>query len=206
MKTLELNKTQQHTVDRLNNTELQHINFDWMSITELFPDDVYTQLSRMNNTNLSKSVLDIFDNENFVKALYNKFTGPVRSDTISSIYTFWQLAGTGYSLNPHVDSYPRVFSMVLYFPENDDYPHVGTAIYEADPQTKVYQTLEISPYIRNSCLIIAPYENLTWHGVNMVKEDIQRRSVVCVFSDKEWNHNERYYADWKPGKNVNYGI
>lgn len=201
------NKIQKHTIDALDQSVVNNNNFEWISIVNLFPADYYNYLINLDNKDLSQEVLEVFDNEDFVKLLYRKFANSKkRSNTISSIYTFWQVAGSGYSLKPHVDSYPRVFTMTLYFPQDNNNPQAGTAIYDVDYNTREYQTLAVSPFLKNSCKIIAPYDDVTWHGVNLLHEDIQRKSVVCVFSDQEWNKQQLHYADWKPGRTVSYGV
>lgn len=201
------NSIQSHTVNALNSSAVNTHGYEWISVVDLFPVDYYNYLDNLDNHSLSEQVLQVFDNPVFVELLFAKFANSkLRSNTISSIYTFWQVAGAGYSLKPHVDSYPRVFTMTLYFPENNDTPEAGTAIYDVDYNTKQYKTLAVSPYIKNSCKIIAPYDGVSWHGVNPIHKDIQRKSVVCVFSDQQWNSDQMHYADWKPGRTVNYGI
>ena len=83
-------------------------------------------------------------------------------------------------------------------------PEAGTAVYEVDRHTKQYKTIGMMPYLRNSCMIICPYDMLTWHGVNMLTEDLNRDSTVIVFSALEWNNKQMHYAEWKPGDTVNY--
>jgi len=202
---MDLERAQQHTVDALRRSRIEKDGFEWVAIQNLFPDDVYQELMGCNLQTASEHILEIFDNPNFVKLLFEKFRdSPLRSDLISSIYTFWQRAGAGYSLKPHCDSYPRVFTMTVYLADDDSSPEAGTAIYSVDKFTKKYETLAVAPFVRNSCKIIAPYDNLTWHGVNLIKEPVDRKSVVTVFSDQEWDENQLHYATWKPGRTVKY--
>lgn len=202
---MDIKRAQEHTVSALRNAKVEKNNFEWIAIQDLFPNDVYEELMSSGLQEASEKILEIFDNPNFVKLLYDKFhNSPVRSDLISSIYTFWQQSGAGYSLKPHCDSYPRVFTMTVYLADDDDHPEAGTAIYLVNEKTKYYKTMAVAPYLKNSCKIIAPYDNLTWHGVNLIETDVNRKSVVTVFSDQEWDENQLHYATWKPGRTVKY--
>lgn len=194
-----------HTVNSLHNTEVEYNDFYYMTIKNLFPEEFYQKLKSIDITEVDKMVHEVFCNEEFVKLLAEKFkNAPRRSDHIKSVYAFWQRHTAGYTLKPHVDSYPRVFTMTVYLAENDDVPEAGTAVYSVNKEVRSYETIGLMPYLRNSCMVICPYDELTWHGVNMLTTDINRDSVVVVFSAEEWNENQLHYATWKPGETVNY--
>jgi hypothetical protein len=202
-----LSSVQSHVLEALTNTTVEFNNYEYLCIKNLFPEEFYAELKSLPMPEVSKKVHEVFVNEDFVKLLFEKFkASPKRSEVIKSIYAFWQSHGVGYTLKPHVDSFPRVFTMTVYLADNDDAPNAGTAVYEVNSSTKEYKTVGMMPYLRNSCMIICPYEKLTWHGVDMLTDDISRDSVVVVFSAQEWNDKQMHYADWKPGVTVNYGI
>ena len=177
--------------------------FEWLHVSNLVPDEVYKQIKNTGGTEGSKMLLELFDDPDIVKALYSRWTD-TRSDTIQSIYTFWQRASAGYSLKPHEDGWPRVFTFAFYFPDNNDNPEAGTAIYEVDPITKQYNTVAVGSYEENSATIVAPNYGVSWHGVNLIENKINRESAVIVFSAEPWDEGQLHYADWKPGKNTNY--
>ena len=204
---MNITQLQNETIKTLENTLVRHNDYEWLYLEKLFSDQSYQQLIALDNQTLSETMLEVFDNPQWVSLLYKKFqNSPRRSEVIKSVYTFWQEAGSGYSLKPHEDSFPRVFTMTLYFPHDDSAPDAGTAIYRVNTHTKDYETLAIAPFIPNSGKIIAPYDGLTWHGVNLVQGDVNRRSVVVVFSAQEWNADQLHYSEWKPGRTVEYTI
>jgi len=202
-----LSSVKSHVVESLRNTVIEFNNYEYLCIKNLFPEDFYNELKSLSMQEASKRVHEVFINEGFVNLLFEKFNkSPKRSTLIKSIYAFWQQHGVGYTLKPHVDSFPRVFTMTVYLADNDNTPNAGTAVYDVNRSTKEYKTIGMMPYLRNSCMIICPYDNLTWHGVDMLVDDIKRDSIVVVFSAQEWNETQMHYADWKPGVTVNYGI
>lgn len=197
----------EHAIERIKNSQVSTTGgYPWIHVTDLLPHDHYDEIAKTAGTAGSKMLVDVFDSPEIVKALYNKFSDwPVRTDEIKSIYAFWQSTGAGFSLKPHEDSWPRVFTFAYYFAQDDKCPEAGTAIYKVDPDNKTYETLEVAPYLPNSATIFAPDTGATWHGVNLIKEKIDRQSAVIVFSAEEWNENQLHYADWKPGRTVSYG-
>lgn len=202
-----LSSIKSHVVESLRNTAIEFNNYEYLCIKNLFPEDFYNELKSLSMQEASKRVHEVFINEDFVNLLFEKFNkSPKRSTLIKSIYAFWQQHGVGYTLKPHVDSFPRVFTMTVYLADNDNTPNAGTAVYDVNRSTKEYKTIGMMPYLRNSCMIICPYDNLTWHGVDMLVDDIKRDSIVVVFSAQEWNETQMHYADWKPGVTVNYGV
>jgi hypothetical protein len=202
-----LSSIKSHVVESLQNTVTEFNNYEYLCIKNLFPEDFYNELKSLSMQEASKRVHEVFINEDFVNLLFEKFNkSPKRSTLIKSIYAFWQQHGVGYTLKPHVDSFPRVFTMTVYLADNDNTPNAGTAVYDVNRSTKEYKTIGMMPYLRNSCMIICPYDNLTWHGVDMLTDNIKRDSIVVVFSAQEWNETQMHYADWKPGVTVNYGI
>ena len=202
---MDLKQIQDHTVKALNQSPKQIDGYEWYSIADMFPDAVFQRLLEQDANDTAAEMLDIFDNEEYVDALFAKFNAsPLRSQKISSIYTFPQSSGPGYTLKPHVDSYPRVFTMTVYLAPNNDYASAGTSIYKVNRETRDWTTLGTAPFLRNYAKVIAPYDDLTWHGVDLITDPVERRSVVVVFSDQEWNETQLHYADWKPGRTVEY--
>lgn len=203
----DLKQVQQHTVAALAATDIEKLDYQYMTIKDLFPEEFYSQLTKLEMSEIAHIVCNVFANEDFAVALKQKFAeSPIRSETIKSVYAFWQSHGTGYTLKPHVDSFPRVFTMTVYLAENDDHPEAGTSVYAVDTNTREYETVGLMPYLRNSTMVICPYDMLTWHGVEMLEADIDRRSVVVVFSAQDWNKDQMHYAEWKPGVTVNYEL
>lgn len=178
---------------------------EWIEMFPLFEDHFYDELMAMPNEERAQVLVEKMNDERLVQMLFSKFgTFGLRSDVIRSIYAFGQTHGIGYTLKPHVDSYPRVFNMVFHFAEDDNVPEAGTAIYDVKNfETKEYETYATAKYLRNSCTILC-LNTHSWHGVDMLMKDIKRDSVVVVFSAEEWNETQMHYADWKPGITVNY--
>lgn len=192
-----------YVVDRIQSTPLSMVGgYPWMHVTDFLPDEQYKKIAQARS---AQALVDAYDDPAIVSALYEKFSGHnVRQSNIRSIYAFWQSSGAGYSLKPHEDSWPRVFTIVFYFAEDDSYPEAGTSIYEVDEKQRTYRTVATAPYLPNSASIIAPETGKSWHGVDLIKRPVDRQSAVLVFSAEEWNSNQLHYADWKPGKTVNY--
>jgi len=204
---LNINEVQQYTLSRLQDTDVKYNTYQFMCIPDLFPEDFYNEIKNSKLEDASALVHSVFNSEEFTKELFRKFSdSPKRSETIRSIYSFHQSHGRGYTLKPHVDSYPRVFTMTVYLANDNKTPEAGTAVYSVDKNTKQWKTIDMMPYLKNSCMIICPYDDLTWHGVNILEKDIDRDSIVVVFSAEKWNESQIHYAEWKPGKTVNYGI
>jgi|TARA_B110000908_G_C10266571_1_gene464531 hypothetical protein len=197
----------EYATNKINQcTVSTHGEYPWAQVYNFLPDEYYNRAAELADTEGSAMLLDAFDSPAIVRALYEKFSNwTLRADEIKSIYSFWQRTGAGYSLKPHEDSWPRVFTIVYYFAKDDKCPQAGTSIYEVDQKNKTYNTLEVASYIPNSATIFAPNTGISWHGVDLITEQIDRQSAVVVFSAEEWNKNQLHYADWKPGRTVNYG-
>ena len=195
----------EHVIAALQKATVQTTTMDFITVEDAFPEDFYQSLLDMPVQDTDNIAVEVFNDSRIVKLLYDKFaSAPVRSDVIKSIYAFWQQSGCGYSLRPHVDGFPRVFTVIINLAENNNLPHIGTAIYDVNLANNTYTTNTVAPYLRNSFSVIAPHDH-TWHGVNLIKETVDRRSIVLVFSAQEWNEDQLHYADWKPGVTVNYG-
>lgn len=197
-------------LDNINNSEvnvadLPITKIEWIEVCPLFEEDFYNTLMEMPNDKRAELLVEKMNDDRIVQMLFSKFgTFGLRSNVIRSIYAFGQTHGIGYTLKPHVDSYPRVFNMVFHFAEDDNTPEAGTAVYDIKNfETKEYETYATANYLRNSCTILC-LNTHSWHGVDMLMKDIKRDSVVLVFSAEEWNENQMHYADWKPGVTVNY--
>ncbi len=207
MENINLTLVQQHTVNSLRNTEIEFSSYYYMTIKNLFPDDFYKLLKQTPIDKVDSIVHEVFCDAEFVNLLATKFKdAPRRSSHIKSVYAFWQRHNAGYTLKPHVDSYPRVFTMTVYLADNNETPEAGTVVYDVNKETRTYKTVGLMPYLENSCMVICPYDEVTWHGVDMLEKDINRDSVVVVFSAEEWNEGQLHYATWKPGKTVDYVI
>jgi len=178
---------------------------EWLFIEPMISEEMYTELLSISGPDRAARLVDIFNDEEIIQLLYQKFANTeVRSDTIKSIYAFHQVHGAGYTLKPHVDSYPRVFTVVMYFAKDNDTPEAGTVVYNIiDIEKKEYETSGIAPFRRNSGMIISPTDS-SWHGVDMLTKELERESVVLVFSAEPWNDSQMHYADWKPGVTVDY--
>lgn len=197
----------EYALDRIKETTVSTTGgYPWLYIKDFLPEEHYKKIKETGGTGGSAMLVDVFDSPAIVSELYKKFGAwEIRSEAIKSIYSFWQWAGAGYSLKPHEDSFPRVFTMAYYFAQDDKCPEAGTAIYDVDYVNKEYTTLTVAPYVPNSAIIFAPGTDSTWHGVNVIEKQIDRQSAVLVFSAQEWDENQLHYAEWKPGRTVNYG-
>ena len=178
--------------------------YPWLTVSDVVPPAEYERLRQTGGTEASQRLVDAFDDPRIVRQLYQSFSGEHRPDPIRSIYAFWQRTGSGYSLKPHEDSWPRVFTVVMYFPEDDDYPLAGTSIYAVDEDARTYSTVAVSPYQSNTMTIIAPVTGITWHGVDLITRPVNRNSAVIVYSAQPWDRHQLHYASWKPGRNVDY--
>lgn len=185
--------------------DLSITKIEWIELCSLFEEDFYNELIAMPNEERAHVLVEKMNDKRLVQMLFSKFgTFGLRSDVIRSIYAFGQTHGIGYTLKPHVDSYPRVFNMVFHFAVDDNAPEAGTAIYDIKNfETKEYKTYATAKYLRNSATVLC-LNTHSWHGVDMLMKDIKRDSVVVVFSAEEWNENQIHYAEWKPGITVNY--
>jgi len=185
--------------------DLDITKIEWIEVCPLFEEDFYNELMSMPNSKRAEVLVEKMNDKRIVDILFSKFGKfGLRSTVIRSIYAFGQTHGIGYTLKPHVDSYPRVFNMVFHFTEDDEVPEAGTAIYDIKSLgKKEYETYATAKYLKNSCTILCLNSD-SWHGVDMLMKDIKRDSVVLVFSAEEWNESQMHYADWKPGVTVNY--
>ena len=200
-------KISKHIASAISNTKVTMDPYEWMHIENIFPEDYYKLLKSTPLAQAQEMLVDDFNDEDIFKAVIEKFkTAPLNSDIIKSVYAFWQSHGKGYTLKPHEDGTARIFTFTIYLPENDDYPEAGTSVYEVNEETKEYKTVGMIPYVSNSAMLIAPCSKRTWHGVDMLKHDIKRDSVVLVYGNHEWKKGEMHYADWKAGTNINYVI
>lgn len=196
--------TKTHVRKQFSNTNVEKTHMHFMSIDNLFPDDFYKYVMTLELTEAQRLAHDILCDEHIVKTLYKKFVdAELRSDVIRSVYAFWQRSGAGYSLKPHVDSYPRVFTVIVNLADSNEHPNIGTAMYSVDDQIKQYTTNAVAPYVMNSASVIAPNDH-TWHGVNLIENPVDRKSIVVVFSAQEWNDDQIHYSEWKSGSTVNY--
>lgn len=195
----------EHIANAIDNTVLKTSPYEWMHINGIFPDSYFKRLKTEPLEKVQHMLVEDFNDDRVFKAVTDKFVNaPTNSNTIQSVYAFWQTHGKGYSLKPHEDGASRIFTFTIYLPDDDNYPEAGTAVYEVDEKTREYKTVGMMPYLMNSAMLIAPYTKRTWHGVNMLTNDIKRDSVVLVFGNHKWGKGEVHYADWKAGVTVNY--
>lgn len=197
----------EHIANAISNTYIESVPYEWMHIRDIFPSDYYAKLKSEPLDKVQHMLVEDFNDDRVFKAVSDKFIdAPKNGDEIKSVYAFWQTHGKGYTLKPHEDGPSRLFTFTIYLADNDDYPDAGTAVYEVNEETREYKTVGMMPYLMNSAMLIAPFNKRTWHGVNMLTQDIKRDSVVLVFGNHAWNSGEVHYAKWKAGTTVSYAI
>ena len=199
-----------HAASRISLSVLDHRGgYPWLTVKDILPDDVNQQIKSQNVMRLAggRMLVDVFDNPHVIRSLYKVFGEcdyPIRSDRIRSIYVQSQTTGPGHSLRPHEDAWPRVFTMIYYFPEDNSYPLAGTAIYEVDESTRTYKTVATSPYQINTATIMVPCTGHGWHGVDLITRPVNRQSAVIVFDAEPWDENNQDYHHTPYGRTVDY--
>jgi hypothetical protein len=104
----------------------------------------------------------------------------------------------GYAIKPHPDTRRKVLTVLIYMPENDDHPELGTAVYKISPMGvfhwKSYGLVKekVAPFKRNTgfaFVVIHPAHNLlntSWHGreVISIKNDKPRMTLLNTYYAK----------------------
>ncbi|HYH22727.1 MAG TPA: hypothetical protein VD995_29300 [Azospirillum sp.] len=94
----------------------------------------------------------------------------------------------GHAMLPHTDMEATMFSMLVYMPEDDRTPHLGTAIYRPrDPDFRGrgfdryprgdFELVGHAPYRPNHLLTYAPSDR-SFHGVEPVEAPCVRRLLI----------------------------
>ena len=201
------NQNIEHIVNCINNTELQHVNFDFLYLENLFPDDFYSELINLTQTEWTPRVFPLFNNREVTSAFGEKFKNtPKRSNHVRGMYTFPATHSTGYTLKPHVDSYPKIMTLAIFLAKDRNHPESGTAIYDVSfKHGWSYNTVYTAPFLPNTGMIFCGMDDLTWHGVDMCKTDLVRNSVVIQWLAEPWAGN-KYNNGWQIGVDCDYEI
>ncbi|HEY0836415.1 MAG TPA: hypothetical protein VGE72_21080 [Azospirillum sp.] len=94
----------------------------------------------------------------------------------------------GHAMLPHTDMEATMFSMLVYMPEDDRTPHLGTAIYRPrDPDFRGrgfdrypredFELVGHAPFLPNHLLTYAPSDR-SFHGVEPVAAPCVRRLLI----------------------------
>lgn len=97
---------------------------------------------------------------------------------------------TNYVLGPHTDSPSRLAVLIIYLPETDENPHLGTSIYvPKDPKMTCIGTSHYNhsdfdrvftaPYKPNSAIAFVKTDN-SFHGVEPLMADEERNLIHFV--------------------------
>jgi hypothetical protein len=100
-----------------------------------------------------------------------------------------------YSLGPHSDAARRVVVFLLYLPENDDHPELGTSVYvPKDPtqkfasgphyQFEAFHRVFTAPYRRN-CAFGFVKSDQSFHGVEPLADKSLERTLIHMFLAEE---------------------
>ncbi len=98
----------------------------------------------------------------------------------------------GYAIKPHPDTRRKVLTVLIYMPEDDSHPELGTAIYKVSPMGvfhwKSYGLVKVktAPFIRNTgfaFVVIHPAHNLlhtSWHGRDTISIDNSKPRMTIL--------------------------
>jgi hypothetical protein len=165
-------------VDRFNNSVLITAPFEYMVIKDILPIEEYNRSldhATYDRTDLAAAMAPL---QSYFYQLFTHVKDPeVKSFNLQ--LTEWD---QGYSYRPHLDGGPRVFSMVIYQPEHDRHPWLGTSVYRKVDND--FRVVDYAPYLPNTGIIFpCGFEN--WHGNEIQLEAHRRKAMLCFFYNKK---------------------
>lgn len=98
----------------------------------------------------------------------------------------------GYAIKPHPDTRRKMLTMLIYMPEDDSHPELGTAVYKISPMGvfawKSYGLVKekTAPFLPNSgfaFVVIHPRHNLlhsSWHGRDTISIDNSKPRMTLL--------------------------
>ena len=81
----------------------------------------------------------------------------------------------GYKIYPHCDI-NKYITLLIYCPDDETCVEHGTALYDTSKNM-----IKKVKYLPNTAVMFHPVNNLTWHGVSEVKENITRKSLQIFY-------------------------
>lgn len=163
---------------KIEEAEVQLDPFEHIIMKDFLPADEYKKSLDQKNydrSNLAEAMAPLKDI--FVQK-FNKFiTTEIHSFNLQ--LTEWN---QGYSYRPHVDGAPRVFSLLIYQPEHDRHPWLGTGLYNKVEND--FRLVTYAPYLPNVAMAFAcGFDH--WHGNELQLEEHKRKAMLCFFFDKK---------------------
>ncbi len=98
----------------------------------------------------------------------------------------------GYAIKPHPDTRRKVLTVLVYMPEDDSHPELGTSVYKVSPMGvfhwKSYGLVKVktAPFTRNTgfaFVVIHPAHSLlhtSWHGRDTIALDNSRPRMTIL--------------------------
>ena len=168
----------EHMLERLNSVEVQKDPFEHIIVRDFLPWEEYQRSldhKTYDRTDLSRAVAPLRD---FYYCAFSKAKDPeVKSFNLQ--LTEWN---QGYSYRPHLDGGPRVFSMIIFQPEHDRNPWLGTSLYKQVDND--FRVVSYAPYLPNVAMTF-PCGFDHWHGNELQMEEHRRKAMLCFFYNQK---------------------
>ena len=145
---------------------------------------------------------------NFYKNLYNKnFINKICKSLNLDIKNFHiqvQLIcdKKNYQIPPHTDRKSNNIAKhitILTYINDEDNLDLGTELYTESEEGKInlknrkFKLIKKAPYKTNFALAFHPINNVTWHGVSEIKENVIRKTIQIFFKPKRKIDYETIY-------------
>jgi|SRR6056297_330889 len=167
-----------HMYSRLKNATVQTDPFEYIIVKDFLPDEEYQRSldhKSYDRTDLSRAVAPL---RHFFFDTFSNAKDP-KVESFNLQLTEWN---QGYSYRPHLDGGPRVFSMIIFQPEHDLHPWLGTALYRKVDND--FRLVSHGPYLPNVAMAF-PCGFDHWHGNELQMEEHRRKAMLCFFYNQK---------------------
>lgn len=184
----------EHMKEKLVNATVTKYPYEHIVIENFLPEEEYEK--SVNHETYDRTDLSIAIShfrEYFMEAF-----SELRHPEIKSLNLQLTEWGQGYSYRPHLDGGPRVVSMILYQPEHNNHPWLGTSFY--DKVDNDFRLIDYVPYFKNTAVFF-PCGFDHWHGNELQMEQHRRKAMLCFFYNQPldeqhgWDMNGYYEYD-----------
>lgn len=167
-------KLYDHMRKKLDNAVVNTVPYEHIVIENFLPDDEYKRSIDHDTYDRYDLLMAISNFRDDFKTLFKSLRAP-EIKSLNLQLTEWN---QGYSYRPHLDGPPRVVSMILYQPEHNNHPWLGTSFYKKVDND--FRVIDYVPYAKNTAVFF-PCGFDHWHGNELQLEQHRRKALLCFF-------------------------
>lgn len=174
----EAKRIHNHIIERLKDAVIDQDPYEHLVVKDFLPQDEYERSLDHDNydrNNLAEAMAPL---RGYFYDVFERHKSP-EVHSINLQLTAWN---QGYSYRPHLDGGPRVFSVLIYQPEHDRHPWLGTTLHKQVGDD--FRVVKYIPYAPNTaCAFPCGFDH--WHGNELQVERHDRRAILCNYFDRK---------------------